>query len=190
MKQTVEYEDVEVEDVPVSSLLSVKRADDYGKVPDLDDEELADPCELERQAIAQQWGPILALPVRAKGRWVQPRPAESGDVDFNAFATVDFDRLQPDFDRAKYKADKLRERRADVLIMLGIVNERLPGRAKYLVLKYLRKGVIELEDIATEDMRALGQLYLRAMRLQAEITELQEASRGKRGRQARVWLEL
>jgi hypothetical protein len=64
---------------------------------------------------------------------------------------VDFERTRPEFDKARYKADKLREKLKDVLIMLGIVKERLPGKAKDLVLKYLRTGIIGLEHITNED---------------------------------------
>ena len=189
MKQTVEYEDEEVEDVPVSVLLQVKRDSGYGKVPDLEDEELADPYELERQVMAEEWGPILALPVKARGGWVQPRLEGPSDVDFNAFATVDFDRLRPEFDKARYKADKLKEQLGDVLIMLSTVKDRLPGKAKYLVLKYLKLGLIDLDHIVSEDMRALARLWLRARRLQAGIAELREASRARRERRATAWLE-
>ena len=35
--------------------------------------------------------------------------------------------------------------------MLDIVKERLPGKAKYRVLKYLRMGVIGIENIANLD---------------------------------------
>ena len=34
----------------------------YGSVPGLDDDELADPQELERLVYIEEWGPILALP--------------------------------------------------------------------------------------------------------------------------------
>jgi len=72
MKQEVEFEDeCEVDDVPVSPLLSEERRNRYGSVPGLDDEELAEPWELERQAMLQEWGPVLALPVRTKRGWVQ-----------------------------------------------------------------------------------------------------------------------
>ena len=47
MKQEAEFEECEVEDVPVSPLLSVKRSDRYGSIPDLDDGELASPEELQ-----------------------------------------------------------------------------------------------------------------------------------------------
>ena len=130
----------------------------------------------------------MALPVKGRRQEFKPSVDESGKVE-GAFGSVDFDRLKSGFDKAQYKADRLREQRENVLIMLGIVKERLPGRAKYRVLKFLQMGFIELEDIVNEDMRALAGLWLRARRLQEEIIELREASRAKRERRATAWLE-
>jgi len=188
MKQVVECEEDEVEDVPVSALLSVERKNRYGTLPDLEDEELADPEELERLAMAEEWGPVLALPVKSRRGWVRPTVDESS-VDFDAFASVDFQRTIPELDKARYKADRLQEKLGDLLIMVGIVKERLPGKAKYLVLKYLKMGVIDLDHIASDDMRALAMLWLRAKRLQAEIADLRESSRARRAKQLAAFLE-
>jgi len=190
MKQVIECAEDEVEGVPVSALLSVERKNRYGSVPDLEDEELADPDELERLAIAQEWAPVLALPFKSRRGWVQPAVDESGGIDFDAFGTVDFERAMPEFDKARYKADRLQEKLADLLIILGIVKERLPGKAKYQVLKYLKMGVIELEHIVSDDMRALAVLWLRAKRLQTEIADLRESSRARRAKQLAAFLEV
>ena len=191
MKQAVEVEEMaEIEDVPVSPLVMVKQSNRYGSVEGLDDEELADPAELERQVWQSEWAPILALPEKARRDWIQPAIDESGHIDWGAFGSVDFDRIRPEFDKARYKAQKLREQMKDLAILIGIVKERLPGRAKYLVLKYARMGIIELEHIVNEDMLALARMYLRARRLQAEIATLQEAGRGRRQSKAEAWLRL
>jgi len=190
MKQVIECAEDEVEDVPVSALLSVERKNRYGSLPDLEDEELADPEELERLAVAEEWAPVLALPVKAGRGWVQPVVDESGGVDFGAFGTVDFERTAPEFDKARYKADRLQEKLGDLLIMVGIVKERLPGKAKYLVLKYLKMGVIDLDHIASDDMRALAMLWLRAKRLQSEIADLRESSRARWARHLEAFLEV
>ena len=86
-----------------------ERPDRYGSVPGLDDEELADPEELQRWVTFQEWGPILALPVKRRHRWIRPTVDELGHLDYGAFGTVDFERLYGKFDKARYKADKLRE---------------------------------------------------------------------------------
>ncbi|MBN2560198.1 MAG: hypothetical protein JXQ75_04645 [Phycisphaerae bacterium] len=166
----------EVDDVPPSAWC--RRRSSMGSVEGLDDEELADPVELERQVFREEWGPVLALPARGKGNPILPAVDESGGLDWGAFATVDFERSMPEFDKARYKADKLREKLRDVLIMFSIVTRRLP-RAKALVLKYLRMGIIELDHIANDDMRALARLHLRARKLQQQIRALQKVSRTK-----------
>ena len=168
-----------IDGVPVSPLLHEERRSRYGSVPGLDDEELADPAELERQVFIQEFGPVLALPLRAKPNPIQPAIDENGGVDWGAFASVDFERTMPAFDKARYKADKLREKLRDVLILFSIVKERLPA-AKYRVLNYLRMGIIELEHIANEDMLELARLHLRAERLRKEIRELRKGSVGRR----------
>lgn len=177
MRSENEFAEEEVEDVPVSALLHEERKNRYGSVPGIDDEELADPVELERQVSLQEWGPILRLPNRHEPRGIRPAIDEEGRVDWGAFGTVDFECTVPAFDKARYKADKLCDELENVLIMLSIVKHRLPGRAKYLVLKYLRMGVIGEEHIVNEDVLALAKLYQRARRLQKEIAELREVSR-------------
>lgn len=188
MKQQAEFEDCEVEDAPVTPLFTEERKNRYGSVPGLDDEELADPCELERQVMLAEWGPVMRLPVRTNKGWIQPDIDEDFGLDFGAFATVDFARTMPEFDKARYKADKLQEKLRDVLIMLSIVTERVP-RAKYKVLKYLRMGVIDLEHIENADMLALAKLYQQAKNLRQQIQELRDASWAMRQRQAAWVLE-
>jgi hypothetical protein len=170
--------------VAESALLRRERKNRYGSVPGLDDSELADPNELERQVLRQEFAPVLALPVSGGKCFMRPNIDQDGSVDWGAFGTVDFDRYSGGFDRIRYKADKVREQLANLLILLGIVNERIKTRAKYLVLKYLRMGIIELEHIENNDMRALARLYLRARRMRTEIAELWEASERRRQRKA------
>ena len=70
MTQT--YETHEGIVVPESVLVKVERADKYGRVPGLEDEELADPDELERQAFRRDWAPILALPKPVRECSIRP----------------------------------------------------------------------------------------------------------------------
>jgi hypothetical protein len=180
MEQAVEFnETYKIDDAPDSALLSVRRDNRYGSVPGLDDAELADPLELEREIMLEEWGPVLALPVKGGRNWIGPVVGESGGVDWGAFGTVDFERYSGGFDKARYKADKLREQLKDLLIMVSVVAERLPGKAKYMVLKYLKMGVIGLEHISNADMLALARLYLRVERLRDEITLLERASEAR-----------
>jgi len=189
MLQTVELdENYQIEDMPASALLSVDRGNRYGSVPGLDDEELADPDELEREVMLEEWGPVLALPVNGNRSGIRPVIDESGVVDWGAFGTVDFERTMPEFDKARYKADKLREQLRDLTIRMALVKERLPGKAKYMVLKYLKMGVIELGQIINADMLALARLYLRARRLRDEIWQLEQACEGRMRRRLERFL--
>jgi len=175
--------------VAESALLRRERKNRYGSVPGLDDSELAGPDELERQVLRQEFAPVLALPVKARESCIRPNIDEGGRVDWGAFGTVDFDRYRQQFDKLRYKADKVAEQVEDLSIMFGIVNERIKTWAKYLVLKYLRMGVIELGHVVDNDMLALAKLYLRSRRMRKEIAELQEA--GERRRQqkaAALWV--
>jgi hypothetical protein len=190
MKQAMELEEAdEVDDVPVSAGLRVLRPSRYGSIADLEDEELADPDELERQVWLEEYGPLLELPVRTQRGFIKPN-IEDGVVNWGAFGTVDFDRIQlHGFDKARYKADRLSEELKRVLIMFSTVSDRIQNRAKYKVLKYLKMGYLMLEDIVHPDMHALGVLYLRARKLQQEIARLQKASRARRVKRLRPYLE-
>ena len=161
--------------VPVSALVRVERETDYGSVPGLSDDELADPAELERWVMIEQWGPILSLPVSGRQGGIRPEVDESGYLDWGAFGTIDFDRIRGPFDKARYKADMLREELKDAVIMLSIVNERIAGREKYLVLKHLRMGIIDFEHIVDSDMRAIAKWHLRVRRLREEISQIEQA---------------
>lgn len=177
MKQAVEYEDsAEVDDIPVSAGLKVLRPSQYGTIEDLDEDEMADPDELERTVWQEEFGPILALPQRGRKHGFKPNFDENGEIDFGAFATVDFARTQPEFDKIRYKADKLAQELKHVLITFSIVSDRIPGKTKYKVLKYLKMGYLEPDEIVYPDMQALGRLFLRANKLQQEISRLKRAS--------------
>ena len=163
--------------VPVSAVIRVERETGYGSVPGLSDDELADPAELERWVMIQQWGPILSLPVKGRQGGIRPEVDESGYLDWGAFGTIDFNRLRGPFDKVRYKVDRLREELKDAVIMLSIVNERIAGRRKYVILKHLRMGIIDIEHIVEADMRAIAKWYLRVRRLQREISQIGRAGR-------------
>ena len=46
--------------------------------------------------------------------------------------------------------------------------------------KYLRMGILSLEDISDVDLHCTARLYLRARRLQKEIRQLSDASWARR----------
>ncbi len=161
--------------VPESALLSVERDSGYGSVPGLEDEELASPAELERQAFLAEWGPILALPCKGFNGCIRPIVDEFGHLDWGAFGTVDFLRLREPFDKARYKADKLQEPLQWALIMLGMVQERLSSPAKLQVLARIYSGA-DLDDVEGENEHAYARWHLRVRNLRDQIRELRAAS--------------
>ena len=171
--------------VPAPILLKRVKKSVYGTIPDLNEDELADPDELEQQVLTEEYGPILLLPIKAKKQW---KP-DTDSLEYSAFNTVDFSRTMPAFNISLYKADKLKEQLGDILILFSIVNERITTKAKYLILKYLRMGIIELEHIVDADMLALARLYLRARRMQNEIADLKESACKRSRRQLKAFLE-
>jgi len=163
----------EFEGLPVASTLQVEHGDRYGSVPGLDDEELADPGELERVRLLMDFEPILALPVKRQHGWsIRPSIDENGNPDWGAFGSIDWDRIAGPFNRARYKADELEEELEGVLIILSVTKHRQPRPAMDLVLKKLRMGVIAVEHIADDKMQVFARLYLRAWRLKREIADL------------------
>ena len=175
MKEQTTFETYQGIVVPEPVLLKVEQKDRWGHVPGLDDEELASPDELARQILRAEWGPVLELPVQGRQGGFRPDVNEDGIV-FGAFGSVDFGRAIPQFDKARYKADKLREQLKDTILMLEMIRQRLPRKPVALILKYLRMGIIDLEHISNFDAWRLGTLHLRARSLRKQIVELEEAS--------------
>ncbi len=169
--------------VPESALF--KRRNRYGSIEDLPDEELADPDELERTLYREEWGPAFLLP---KPKRYNPAWDRSVDVDFDATASVDFERTQPKFDKARYKADKLEEERKDVLIMVALLDERIKSKAKYKLFRYVLSGIIDVDDIRDWDMWQFAKYCLRSVRLKEQIKELREKSRQRRQEEAEAVL--
>ena len=175
--------------VPAPTWCIGRQRNAYGIVSGLDGEELANPEELERMVFLQDWGPVLALPSKAKGVGFQGNLDDDGRIDFGAFATVDFDKYRPTFDKARYKEDRLKDRLKDLVIMLTIMYERVPGRNKAKVLKYVRMGIIDMGHITDVEMYRLAELYLRTLRIRKEIQQLQESRRLRNKQRLEGWLE-
>ncbi len=97
-------------------------------------------------------------------------------------------RRQPAFNWARSKSEQLKEERKELLIRIDIFKEHLPAKERFMTLKYLRLGVIELEDIADFDMYLLVTMVLRALRFQRQIRELEEASWRRSQQRHEAWL--
>jgi len=167
-------------DFPASAVLRVERQRGYGSVPGLDDEELASLQKLEWDAFVADWGPILDLPVRKRDRWIKPTIDEFGHVDWGAFGTVDFQRMYPPFDKARYKADRLREQLRNDSFMLELVHERLPQDVRKRVRAQALSVGSELDEFSNPDERAYAKWLMRIRRVTSEIRELREFSRQRR----------
>ena len=171
--------------VPEPTMIKVERQTGYGSVPGLDDEELADPEELERLVFIQEWWPILSLPQPRRQTFRWPGVDERGLIDWGAFGTVDFDRLRPPVDKSARKAAQLREQLDHVQIMLGMVRERLTSGAKAVLMNWLRQHRSDADGIEDEDARAYIKWFLRARRLHRELRDLRELRRRRREGAAR-----
>jgi hypothetical protein len=73
-----------------------ERQHKYGNVPGMNNDELADPVELERLSAWQMWGPVLAL----RPQWSKARIAYcndgSGAIDWGAVGTITCHRVESD----------------------------------------------------------------------------------------------
>ena len=174
--------------VPESPLLRRQNVNRHGSVPGLDDEELADPDELERQVYLEEFGPVLALPFSGVHRDIRPAVDETGGVDWGAFGTVDFDSYRPQFDKLRYKTEKLREKLKDLVFIVKIMSARIPGKSKFKILKLVRTGVLDIGDIVDCRVYYLAEMYLRAWRMREQIERLQERRKQRHERELRVWL--
>ena len=188
MKQNIKFELYNGVEVPVSPLLKRQRSSRYGSIAELDDEELIEPAEIERMYLKSEFAPILALPVKTRTGWVRPNVDEDGTIELGAFGTVDFDKYVQ-FDKALYKAEKLKEELFNERLMIEIVSSHIKTTAKYKVMKYVLKGILDVEDIVDVEMYCLARRCLRARRLQREINELQERSKERRQQKAKNVLE-
>ena len=172
MEPEVKLEVHEGVEVPASPLVKREQKNRYGSVPGLDDEELADPDELARQVILNELGPLLMLPSKQANVWMTPVNDESLGLYWGAFESADFLDSQPEFDKRRYTADKLQEELKDLLVLIDISSGHVPGKAKYAVLRYLERGVIDIDHIENVDMLILARQYLRAKRLQERVKYL------------------
>jgi len=165
--------------VPESALLTVERDTGYGSVPGLEDEELADPAELERQVMLEEWGPVLAIPIRWSRPVIRPNIDENNELDWGPFGTVDFARLRPAYVSTFRLAHELQEELRDALSMLGIVGERLTIEDRAEVLRLLQVDHVDLDDFEDFNRWSYARWYLRASKLRRRIQGLRRAAHRK-----------
>ena len=162
---------------------------ELGALKDLSGDELASPEELERQVIKAELEPLLLLPRSGKGYRNFSAHDCSDEIGFDAFGTVDFDKYRPKFDSARYKADKLKAELKRLVIQIEMLNDRIHDKNKYKLLKCVKLGIIDKDDIENWDMWQIAVYYMRAIKLRKQIAELAEASRIRKERKYQRWLD-
>jgi len=163
--------------VPAAARLQQKRRDRYGHIKDLPDDELVDPDELERLVYQQEFGPVWALPFTPSKCVIKPTIDEDGKPNWGAFGTVDFFRYKPKFDPLTRIMNELEEQREHLLIMIGIMRERMKDKVDYEVINYVLKGIVDVDEIYDWDTWQLAKLSLRAVRFKKRIKKLREKRR-------------
>ncbi len=158
-----------IADLPVRGNLTIEQPSRYGSVPGLDDEELADPAELERMIFRRDFEPILRLPTPRQRDGIQPVVDEDGHLDWGAFGTVDWERIAGPFNQARYRVERLSEELQNTLYLLGTAKEKVAAPDRFLVIKEIRAGRCTFSDIADPEVREFTRLYLRANRQRAEL---------------------
>ncbi|HBG27627.1 MAG: hypothetical protein A2Y10_15685 [Planctomycetes bacterium GWF2_41_51] len=188
MKQATETEEFDGVEIPASARLKRQRRSRYGSIADLDSSELIEPAEIERIYLKSEFAPILALPVKTRKGWIRPNVDEDGTIELGAFGTVDFDRYV-NFDKARYKAEKLKEELFHERLMMELISGQIKTMAKYKIIKYVSTGILDVEDISDVTMYCLAKRYLRMRRLQSEIAEIVERSNKRRQAMAEKFFE-
>ena len=159
-------DEIEESELPVSGAVRVVRRKGYGTVADLEEEGPADIGELQRIVAYDMYGPVIALPGRG-GRLGHVVLDSNGEVDWDAIGPAGGRRRRAQPAPAG-RAGELRAELARVIGLIGLVKERVPGTAKYLVLKYVRMGILDLEHVTNHDLRELVKLEARARQLREQ----------------------
>ena len=155
---------------PVSPTVRIEKQDHYGQIADLEDEEPADLAELDRMVLWQVWGPVLALrPVRGS---VWSEADGCLEPDWQSVGMVDCKGPVRQWVASACCLADLRAELGQVLRGIEECGAQLPAPAQYLVLKWLRMGVITMEHVVDERMRELVRLYLRARDLRRSLAQL------------------
>ena len=168
MKQVnTDVEEIDESELPVSGVVRVQRRTGYGTVADLDDETPADIGELQRISAYEMYGPVIALPGRG-GRLGHVVLDANGEVDWEAIGPAGGRRrrAQP---APSGRAGELRAELARVIGLIGLLKERVPGTAKYLVLKYVQMGILDAEHVTNHDLRQLAKLEAKARQLREQL---------------------
>lgn len=176
--------------VPVSPVIRPIRDNGFGSVEGLEDDELAEPEELERMVFIEEFGPVLALPAPKRKNVITPDIDEDGKPDWGAFGTVDFDRYRPKRSKESYVIEQLQRELFGQNLMIEIISNRLDAYARYSILKYVFKGIIDIGHISDMDMYLLVERVQRAIYLVKKIATLKAKAKARHRARLRKFLEL
>lgn len=175
MKQINQQTDeIEMSDLPVTGSIRVQRNRGYGNIPDLDDEAPMNLAELRRMVAWQLYGPLLALPGRHRRGYLVLDA--NGEVDWNAIGPAGR-RRQPERRDTSERTEQLRTELVHVLSQIATATQRVPGTAKYLVLKHVRMGILQPEHVTDPNLREVVRLQAKAERLRQELAAVQPNER-------------
>lgn len=171
-RQVMEWNEIDASELPVSPTVRVERTGGYGTVADLEEEEPIDAGELARMVAWQLYEPVLRLPGR--GRYGRSAIDENGEIDWSRCGAARGRRV-PASRHDHAQAWPARAQLKATLAEIGEMDRRIPGNAKYLVLKYLEMGILQEGHILNQDLLAMARLKKRAERLQSAIASRQGA---------------
>lgn len=179
-----DIDEIDPTELPVSGAVRIQRRRGYGHVPDLDDEAPADIGELRRIVAYTLYGPLIDLP----GRGGRP-----GRIVLDADGELDWDAIGPAGGRRRRAPasprrpdEELRAELARTLGLIDLVKARRPGPATYLVLRYVRMGILDEEHVTSHDLRELIRLEAKTRRLREALAAVATGSRPVRPAVSRV----
>lgn len=166
-------------EVPEPGVLRVERLSRHGSIPYLRDSELADVRKLEQAVYREMWKPLMVLPKPVRNWRPYAKLDADGRLDWGAFGTVDFERMHGHGCPWTYREQQIRDDLMHATIMLEMVEERLPRHTQLPVLRLVRQGVLDIDDIENPHMHAIARWDTRVRRLRQELRTLQEARRSR-----------
>ncbi len=158
--QTIEYKRI-----PVKPTICPVKPEQYGTVEGLDNDELADPSELERIGYLRLYAPVLTLPR------LDSDPIFSPEFAGGAFDTWDFHRMYPcmaETARRQSRLNWLKSKLRDRLIILSILKDKLSVSQRALAITAARKSS-DFESLPDPETQAFAREYKRSLVIRNQI---------------------
>ena len=156
--------------VPSPASLKIERKNKYGSVEGLDDSEVIDPMELERQVILNEFKSIFFIPLQRQNEGIRNVMWNSEDFLKSVLDPICIKKPQIE----KSNLDKLRDKLRFTSNMINNMYNTQPDRKKRITLKYLLMGWISPKDIIDRNLKTCAEWCLRSIQLQKEIKQLEQ----------------